>query len=108
MRNKLARKLIKNYQDSNNGRPPKCRFYPTCSHYAMECYEKFNFVKASALTAWRLIRCNPLHKMAYDPVPLTREEKRKKKELEAQEKEEEKSTDYELALKKVDIFKKRG
>lgn len=93
MRNKLARKLIKNYQDSNNGRPPKCRFYPTCSHYAMECYEKFNFVKASALTAWRLIRCNPLHKMAYDPVPLTREEKRKKKELEAQEKEEEKSTD---------------
>ena len=93
LRNKLARKLIKNYQDSNNGRPPKCRFYPTCSHYAMECYEKFNFVKASALTAWRLIRCNPLHKMAYDPVPLTREEKRKKKELEAQEKEEEKSTD---------------
>ena len=92
MRNKLARKLIKNYQDSNNGRPPKCRFYPTCSHYAMECYEKFNFVKASALTAWRLIRCNPLHKMAYDPVPLTREEKRKKKELEKIEFEKEKST----------------
>lgn len=80
MRNKLARKLIKNYQDSNNGRPPKCRFYPTCSHYAMECYEKFNFVKASALTLWRLMRCNPLHKMAYDPVPLTKEEKKKLKE----------------------------
>ena len=92
MRNKLARKLIKSYQDSNNGRPPKCKFYPTCSHYAMECYEKFNFVKASALTAWRLIRCNPLHKMAYDPVPLTKEEKRKLKEQENIN-DKEKSTD---------------
>ena len=77
MRNKLARKLIKNYQDSNNGRPPKCKFYPTCSHYAMECYEKFNFVKASLLTTKRLLKCNPLFKGGYDPVPLSKAEKKK-------------------------------
>ncbi len=39
---------------------------------------RFNFFKASMLTIWRLLRCNPFHKMAYDPVP---EPKRKKKLL---------------------------
>ena len=78
MRNKLARKLIKNYQDSNNGRPPKCRFYPTCSHYAMECYEKFNFVKASFLVSKRLLKCNPLFKGGYDPVPEVKKKADKK------------------------------
>ena len=84
MKNKFAIKLIESYQNSNNGRPPKCRFYPTCSHYAKECYSKFNFVKASFLTLWRLIRCNPLHKYAYDPVPLTKKEKEKLKNDEEQ------------------------
>ncbi len=47
----------------------KCRFIPTCSQYSKECYKRFNFFKASFLTIIRLIKCNPLHKMAYDPVP---------------------------------------
>ena len=75
MKNKFVIQLIESYQNSNNGRPPRCRFYPTCSHYAKECYLKFNFIKASFLTLWRLIRCNPFHKYAYDPVPLTKKEK---------------------------------
>ena len=77
MRNKFAIKLIESYQSSNHGyRGPKCRFSPTCSQYEKECYMKFNFVKASFLTLYRFIRCNPFHKYSYDPVPLTKEEKK--------------------------------
>lgn len=81
MRNKLPIKLITMYQEGHKGSPPRCRYYPSCSHYAKECYEKFNFFKASALTAWRLMRCNPFHKCGYDPVPLTKEEKKKLMEM---------------------------
>lgn len=78
MRNKLPLKLINWYQNGiSPNTPPKCRYTPTCSQYAKECYEKFNFVKASFLTTKRLLRCNPLFKGGYDPVPLTKEEKRK-------------------------------
>lgn len=76
MRNKFALKMIRAYQEGNPNRPPRCRYYPSCSNYAKGCYEKFNFVKASLLTLWRLIRCNPFHKCGYDPVPLTRKEKK--------------------------------
>lgn len=79
MKNRFVVQLIESYQSNNNGRPPKCRFYPTCSHYALECYQKFNFFKASFLTLWRLIRCNPFHKYAYDPVPLSKKEKERLK-----------------------------
>ena len=78
MKNKIPLKMISWYQAQiSPNTPPKCRFYPTCSQYAKECYEKFNFVKASFLTTKRLLRCNPLFKGGYDPVPLTKEEKRK-------------------------------
>ena len=79
-RNKLAIKLIKNYQKNKQiigtGR---CKHYPSCSNYAIGCYEKFNFFKASFLVGWRILRCNPLTKKVYDPVPLTKEEKRLRK-----------------------------
>ena len=55
--------------------PPRCRFYPSCSQYAKECYLKFNFIKASFLSLKRLLRCNKLFKGGYDPVPLTKKEK---------------------------------
>ena len=76
MKNKLAIKLIKKYQESKDffGRG-HCHFYPSCSNYAIECYQKFNFFKASFLTTKRLLRCNRFHKCGYDPVPLTKEEK---------------------------------
>ena len=76
MRNKFVVKLIESYQSSNHGyRGPRCRFYPTCSQYSKECYLKFNFFKATLLSLYRFIRCNPFHKYAYDPVPLTKAEK---------------------------------
>lgn len=77
MRNKLPINLINKYQKATENKAHRCRFYPSCSQYAKECYEKFNFVKASLLTTKRLLKCNPLFKCAYDPVPLTKEEKKK-------------------------------
>ena len=75
-RNKLAIKLIKNYQENKeiigSGR---CKHYPSCSNYAIGCYEKFNFFHASVLVGWRILRCNPFTKKVYDPVPLTKKEK---------------------------------
>ncbi len=50
--------------------PPRCRFTPTCSAYAMEAIEKYGAAKGGFLTARRLLRCNPFYKGDYfDPVP---------------------------------------
>ena len=77
---KLAIKLIEKYQASTKNSNKRCRYVPTCSEYAKECYMKFNFFKASFLTAYRILRCNPFSKGGFDPVPLTRKEKKEKKE----------------------------
>lgn len=75
MKNKVPIHLINKYQKSTENKAHRCRFYPSCSQYAKECYEKYGFVKASLLTTKRLLKCNPLFKRAYDPVPLTKNEK---------------------------------
>lgn len=81
MKNNFPIKLIHWYQTTiSPNTEPKCRYYPTCSQYAKECYQKFNFAKASFLTTKRLLKCNRLFKGGYDPVPLTKEEKTKLKE----------------------------
>jgi len=49
---------------------PSCRYYPTCSQYALDAYAEHNFFYASWLTFWRVLRCNPFSKGGYDPVPL--------------------------------------
>ncbi|MDR0649798.1 MAG: membrane protein insertion efficiency factor YidD [Synergistaceae bacterium] len=46
-----------------------CRFYPTCSQYAIDAYEKHGFIKGSALTLLRVARCGPWHPGGVDPVP---------------------------------------
>jgi len=51
-----------------------CRFTPTCSQYAIEALEKRGIIVGTALTVWRILRCNPFGKGGYDPVP----EKKKK------------------------------
>ncbi|HDH96397.1 MAG TPA: membrane protein insertion efficiency factor YidD [Proteobacteria bacterium] len=47
----------------------RCRFQPSCSQYAIGCFEKHGFFKAVVLVAWRIFRCQPLFKGGYDPVP---------------------------------------
>ncbi|MBR5280300.1 MAG: membrane protein insertion efficiency factor YidD [Clostridia bacterium] len=50
-------------------KPPCCRFYPTCSAYALEAIEKYGAFKGCALSIYRILRCNPFCKGGYDPVP---------------------------------------
>ncbi|WP_138160428.1 membrane protein insertion efficiency factor YidD [Peptoniphilus catoniae] len=45
-----------------------CRFYPTCSEYAYQAYEKYGFFKGSYLTVRRILKCHPFHKGGYDPL----------------------------------------
>lgn len=47
----------------------ECRFYPTCSEYAYQCFQRYSFLKASWLTFKRLCRCHPFCLGGHDPVP---------------------------------------
>ena len=47
----------------------KCKFYPTCSEYAIQALEKYGFLKGMFLTIKRFLKCNPFSKGGYDPVP---------------------------------------
>ena len=49
--------------------PPRCRYIPTCSEYALEAVEKYGAAKGGLLALRRLMRCHPFHKGGYDPVP---------------------------------------
>lgn len=46
-----------------------CKYYPTCSGYAVEAIERFGALKGTGLAVWRILRCNPFSKGGYDPVP---------------------------------------
>ncbi|TZE80761.1 membrane protein insertion efficiency factor YidD [Calorimonas adulescens] len=49
-------------------KPPSCRFYPTCSEYALQAVEKYGIFKGTWLALWRILRCNPFNPGGYDPV----------------------------------------
>jgi len=67
----LFLRLIRFYQRRiSPAFPPRCRFRPTCSQYALEAIEKYGAWKGGWLALWRLLRCNPFNKGDYfDPVP---------------------------------------
>ncbi len=66
----VATSLIKVYQ---LGISPllgqNCRYYPTCSNYAMGAIKTHGVMKGVALGSWRLCRCNPFSGGGFDPVP---------------------------------------
>jgi putative membrane protein insertion efficiency factor len=49
--------------------PPACRFYPSCSEYAVEALTVHGAVRGSWLAIRRLLRCHPWHPGGLDPVP---------------------------------------
>jgi len=51
---------------------PSCRFYPSCSAYALEAVRVHGAVRGSWLAARRLSRCHPFHAGGLDPVPPAR------------------------------------
>jgi len=62
--------LIRFYQRVISPMKPRCcRFTPTCSQYGLEAFTKRGFFVGLILTVGRILRCNPLFKGGYDPVP---------------------------------------
>ena len=68
---KILLGIIRFYQKYLSGAKgySSCKYYPTCSRYAIEAIEKYGAFKGGRLAAWRILRCNPFSKGAYDPVP---------------------------------------
>lgn len=52
--------------------PARCRFYPSCSAYALEALATHGAVRGTGLAIRRLLRCHPFHPGGYDPVPPRR------------------------------------
>jgi putative membrane protein insertion efficiency factor len=46
--------------------PARCKYYPTCSEYAVESIRTFGVLRGSVLAAWRLLRCNPWSRGGFD------------------------------------------
>jgi len=46
----------------------QCRFYPTCSQYAVDALLKYGFWRGTAKSLWRVARCHPWHPGGYDPA----------------------------------------
>jgi putative membrane protein insertion efficiency factor len=46
-----------------------CRFYPSCSQYAIDAIRNYGVIKGLYLGVLRIVRCHPFHKGGYDPVP---------------------------------------
>lgn len=48
---------------------PRCRFYPSCSHYAETALQRYGIWRGGVLTVRRLARCHPFHPGGVDVVP---------------------------------------
>ncbi|WP_062204976.1 membrane protein insertion efficiency factor YidD [Demequina salsinemoris] len=48
---------------------PRCKYYPSCSHYGLEALRRHGAIKGTALATWRVLRCNPWSYGGVDDVP---------------------------------------
>ena len=67
---RIAVFVLTSYQGAASGRISPCRFYPSCSNYAVEAFRVHGFWRGLALTARRLVRCRPFGPHGVDLVPL--------------------------------------
>jgi putative membrane protein insertion efficiency factor len=51
---------------------PRCRYYPSCSEYAVQAVEGYGILRGLVLGVWRILRCNPFSRGGYDPVEAQR------------------------------------
>lgn len=47
---------------------PSCRFYPTCSEYAIQAIQKYGGIRGTAMSVKRILKCHPFHPGGHDPV----------------------------------------
>ncbi len=50
----------------------RCKYYPSCSNYAIGALREHGVIRGTGLASWRLLRCNPFSNGGYDPVPPRR------------------------------------
>jgi putative membrane protein insertion efficiency factor len=62
-------RVLRAYQRLTSGRPSPCRFYPSCSNYAIEALETHGAARGALLALRRLTRCRPLGPHGVDLVP---------------------------------------
>lgn len=48
--------------------PRSCKYYPSCSQYAVDALREYGLLRGTVLAGWRLLRCNPLSMGGIDPV----------------------------------------
>lgn len=61
--------IISVYQRFSSAFYPRCRFYPSCSHYTYEAIDRYGVLKGVWLGTKRIGRCHPFNDGGYDPVP---------------------------------------
>jgi putative membrane protein insertion efficiency factor len=47
--------------------PPRCKYHPSCSAYAVQAVERYGILRGLVLAVWRVLRCNPFSHGGYDP-----------------------------------------
>jgi uncharacterized protein len=66
---KIIINIIKLYQQRISPlKKPSCRFYPTCSQYAIDAVSRYGAFKGSIMAVIRILKCHPFHPGGHDPV----------------------------------------
>lgn len=67
--------LIRLYQKTPLSSHSACKYYPTCSNYAIDAINEYGSIKGGFMAIKRILKCNPFSKGGYDPIK--KKEKRK-------------------------------
>jgi uncharacterized protein len=69
MLNQIFLKFVRGYQRWISPLyMPTCRFYPSCSEYAVQALQRYSLIKAGGLVSLRILKCHPFHEGGSDPL----------------------------------------